>query len=296
MKLFLHRRWALLPLLLLGMQEVTAAPPPFADVHTHFNWDQEEVLDAGQVAALLAREGVAFTVASSTPSDFVLKLKAAAGARVIALFSPYVTPDGRRTWYRDKGVLTKARQALASGHYAGLGEVHLMAGRRPRRDNAVFQGLLQLAREFRVPVLIHVDASRPDYLRPICQGYPEVRFLLAHAGGILRPAAIEQLLGDCPNLWVEFSARDPWRYDGLTDEAGHLLPGWRALVERHPTRFMVGTDPVWGVTRTQRWDEPDEGWTHFGQLLDYHRRWLAELPPALEARLRLDNARQFFQR
>jgi predicted TIM-barrel fold metal-dependent hydrolase len=58
---------------------------------------------------------------------------------------------------------------------------------------------------------------------------------------------------------------------------------------------MTGTDPVWGVTRTQRWDEPDEGWDHYHELIEFHRNWLSQLPPDVEHKVRLDNAKAFFR-
>ena len=57
---------------------------------------------------------------------------------------------------------------------------------------------------------------------------------------------------------IELSARDPWRYGGLTDDDGLLLPAWRELIIEYPHRFLVGTDPVWKVTRTQTWDQTDD--------------------------------------
>ena len=91
------------------------------------------------------------------------------------------------------------------------------------------------------------------------------------------------------------SARDPWRYNSLADEEGNLPDAWRALILRYPERFMIGSDPVWSVTRTQRWDSADEGWDYLGQLLDYHRRWLRQLPPDIADKLLRDNARAFFR-
>jgi len=34
----------------------------------------------------------------------------------------------------------------------------------------------------------------------------------------------------CPNAWIEFSARDPWRFGGLAGEDDHLLTDWHDLV------------------------------------------------------------------
>ena len=64
----------------------------------------------------------------------------------------------------------------------------------------------------------------------------------------------------------------------------------------HPERFMTGTDPVWKVTRTQTWDQADDGWDHFAKLLAYHHRWIADLPPPVQQKIRLGNARRFFRR
>jgi predicted TIM-barrel fold metal-dependent hydrolase len=171
--------------------------------------------------------------------------------------------------------------------------MHLVDGMGPRRDNPVVQGLLRLAAEFNVPVNIHTDSSRHGYLLPICRQHSKVRFIWAHAGGVLGPGEVGKLMQACPNVWVELSARDPWHYGGITDN-GRLLPEWRALFKRYPTRFMIGTDPVWNAHQTYRWYEADEGWFHYPKLIGYHRRWLKQLPTALARKIRIDNARSFF--
>ena len=56
---------------------------------------------------------------------------------------------------------------------------------------------------------------------------------------------------------------------------------------------MTGTDPVWNVRYGQTWAQADEGWTHYEQLLEFHRQWLKQLPPEVEAKIRLHNARRF---
>ena len=64
----------------------------------------------------------------------------------------------------------------------------------------------------------------------------------------------------------------------------------------YPRRFMTGTDPVWKVTRTQSWDQADDGWDYFEQLLAYHRRWIDDLPRPVAEHVRIGNARRFFER
>jgi hypothetical protein len=269
---------------------------PFADVHVHYNWDQKEVITAARVARKLEQHNVEFAVVAGTPSDLALELKQAAGDRVVALFSPYTHALGRRDWYRNGEVLRQAEEGLRDGRYEGIGEVHFMAGFRPRTDNPVFLGLLDLARKYHVPMLVHVDAGSDRVFRGLCEQYSDIRFIFAHAGGNLAPRHIRSILEACDSVLVEFSARDPWRYGGLTGDDGLLLPGWKELVLDYPRRFVTGTDPVWRVTRGQSWDQADDGWEYFEQLLAFHRRWLGGLPPRVESLLRVENARRFFGR
>jgi hypothetical protein len=95
---------------------------------------------------------------------------------------------------------------------------------------------------------------------------------------------------------VELSARDPWRFvnNPITDSDGKLLPAWRNLIERYPDRFMVGSDPVWPVEQLDSWDQPDTGWQQYQRFIEFHRRWLAQLPAAMEEKIRLINARTLF--
>lgn len=265
-----------------------------ADVHVHYNWDQAELVDPAEAVRRLEAEGVVLAVVFSTPSDMARRLYQAAPGRVVPLYSPYVTPAARHTWYADESLPARVREALAEGPYRGIGEVHLIPGIGPRRDNPVLGRLLALAREFRVPFVIHTEASDWRYFLPLCRRWREVRFQWAHAGGILPPAQVARLLAACPNVWADLSARDPWHYGGLTDEAGRLLPGWRQVLERFPRRFMVGSDPVWAAHEVERWDAANEGWDHLGRLWAFHRRWLEDLPADLRRRLVLDNALEFY--
>jgi len=268
----------------------------FADIHVHFNWDQREIIGAPEIIDKLQRGGVEFAVVASTPSDLALELRRAGGDRILPLFSPYTHELGRRDWYLHARTAELAEAGLRSGAYRGIGEIHFMTGFRPRFDNPVFQRLLDLAEEYRVPVLIHIDAADEQLFVDLCRARPGLKLLVAHAGGNLQAAHVRRLVEQCSGAMVEFSARDPWRYGGLTGEDGRLLPGWRQLVIDYPGRFMTGTDPVWKVTRTQSWDQADDGWDHFERLLAYHRHWLDDLPRPVAQQVRIGNARRFFGR
>jgi len=269
------------------------AAPPFADIHLHFNWDQKEIISAQEVVKRLKANNVVLATVSSTPPELALELSEAGKPLILPYFSPYLSATHRDRWFRDEEVLEKAEEGLATGRYSGIGEVHVWSDMGPRRDNKILVGLLKLAEKYEVPFLIHTEASSHLFFTPICQNHPKVKFLWAHAGGRLKPPSIDQLMQQCPNVWAEVSVRDPWRYNTLVDEQNQLLPGWRDLFIKYQDRFMTGTDPVWSVTRGQSWDQADEGWDHYDQLLDFHRHWLQQLPPEVEVKIRLTNAKLF---
>ncbi|KPK12675.1 MAG: hypothetical protein AMJ68_01135 [Acidithiobacillales bacterium SG8_45] len=271
--------------------------PPMADIHLHYNAEQVGVTSPEDVIAALKRNNVTLAVMIGTPPDLALDITRESGGWIVPIFSPYLSPSYRKTWFKETDVLPAAEEALRSGKYYGIGEFHLRHVLGPRRDNPVMLGLIELGIKYDVPLLIHTEASSEKYFEPLCLKYPKARFLWAHAGGLLKPEQVGSLMANCPNVWVEFSARDPWRYihSHIVDESGGLLPGWVALIRKYPSRFMTGSDPVWPVDTLHRWDEPDTGWQEIDRFLAFHRKWLSQLPPELESRVRLENAKAFFR-
>lgn len=266
--------------------------PGMADVHLHYMWDQQGVTSPADAIAILQRNNVVFATIIGTPNDLSLEVAKLANGWLQPIFSPYLTPAHRMDWFSDKTVLTQARAGLAGHQYYGIGEVHLNAGLGPRLTNPVLTGLIELAIEFDVPFLVHIETSSYKYFLPLCKKFSQARFLLAHAGGLLDEKNIGALLHQCSNVWVEFSARDNLRYldSPIVDDKGELFPGWLALIKRYPDRFMVGSDPVWPVDERHQWDRPDTGWQKVDEYLEFHRRWLSFLPKALADKVRLENA------
>ena len=274
--------------------ESKTALTPFADMHLHFNWDHEELLSAKEAVKILKDHNVVLAAVSSVPSHYSLKLKQAGGDWIIPLITPYYHAGNRLNWYFDKKVVTEVRKLLETGSYAGIGEVHLTAGVGPRRDNPVFVGLLELAKEFNVPFLIHTDAGNHKFFLSICSEYPKVRFLWAHAGGVLGPKELEPLMQACPNVWLDIAARDPWHYDLFAYDDYSLIAGWRELIIKYQNRIVTGTDPVWNAQDIYRWYEADEGWAHYSDFHHFHRNWMKRFPAEIEKKLRLTNAQRFF--
>ena len=67
------------------------------------------------------------------------------------------------------------------------------------------------------------------------------------------------------------------------------------MLLRYPDRFMIGSDPVWPVDQLDRWDEADSGWQELDRFWDFHRRWLAQLPDEVAARIACRNAATLFR-
>ncbi|MGD8309301.1 MAG: amidohydrolase family protein [Chromatiales bacterium] len=290
-------RAAALALALLGGGAATGAPPaPLADVHVHYRWDQPESDDPSKAVAALERNGIALAVAFGTPADLGPVLKEAGGERILLLYTPYRITEDKYTWHQDETVPGRMRAALDTGEYAGIGELHLIGGFAPDWRTPVVSSVLELARERSLPLLLHVEFGRPEYLIDLCSSNPDLRILWAHAGGLQGPGQVKRVLDACPGLHVELSARDPWRYVAtpIADEAGRLLPGWRTLILAHPERFMVGSDNVWPVDGLDRWETGDTGWSEMDRFVAFHRHWMADLPPGVERKVRLDNALRFF--
>ena len=270
--------------------------PPLADVHVHYKWSQKEVTPAEDAVRTLRENNISLAVVIGTPAEYALELERLAPERVIPIWSPYRVPGDWSSWPYDKGVLQRARTALATGRYAGIGELHLIGGFVPDWRTPVISGLITLAEEYEVPILVHTEFSHTAYLIELCRAHPELRILWAHAGAILDTAQVAEVMATCPNVWSELSARDPWRFvnNPITDSDGVLLPNWRGLIEAYPDRFMIGSDPVWPVDQLDGWDVPDTGWEHYQRFVAFHRAWLAQLAPVVADKLRMLNARAFF--
>jgi len=57
-----------------------------------------------------------------------------------------------------------------------------------------------------------------------------------------------------------------------------VLPGWRELIIKYQDRIMTGTDPVWNAHEIYRWYEADEGWFHYSDFQNFHRKWMRVVP------------------
>ena len=273
------------------------AQSPVADMHLHYKWTQQDVTSPATAVDLLAQENIVMGVVIGTPAELALELQSLAPDSIVSIFSPYREGGDWHRWAYDEATVTRARAALASGQYQGIGELHVIGGFAPALVKAVvLKQLLKLAAEFDVPVMIHTEFSRPDFMLNVCRQFPDTRILWAHSGALLQPAAVDNVLSRCGNVWGGLGARDPWRFvnNPLAAADGKLLPEWKALLLKYPERFMIGSDPVWPVDQLDRWDEPDSGWQELGRFWAFHRGWLAQLPKPVARQIGCENAVALF--
>jgi hypothetical protein len=271
---------------------------PLADVHLHYNPDQAEVTSTDEALQTLRDNHVLFGVVSSKPPSMALELVEASGGWLIAHYMPYLEPDRKRDWFFDDRVLPAAREALASGRFRGLGEMHLIVGYAPslKKRQPIIDGMLDLAEEFDVPAVIHAEASNYRYFLPLCQRHPRAKIQWAHAGSVLQPGQVAELMRACPNVWAELSARDHMRYgqtNPIVDEQGLLLPEWQDFVAEFQDRIMIASDPFY-IEGDNSWDTPNTGWLHVDEVIAFHRRWLSGLPQDIQRKLAYENALRFY--
>ena len=279
-------------------REDSSVTAPIADVHIHYKWSQTDTTTAAQALAILERHNVGFAVVIGTPAELALELTELKPEMLLAVWSPYRTGSDWSNWAYDADVLERARSALADRRYQGIGELHLIGGFAPRPDTQVIRGLFQLAASNDIPILLHTEFSQPDYLIRLCKAHPATRILWAHAGALLEADQVAQALSDCPNVWAELSARDPWRFvnNPITTADGNLLPAWQSLIERYQDRFMIGSDPVWPVDQMDQWDQSDTGWQQYARFIEFHRHWLSTMDPVIARKIGWENALNFFRR
>lgn len=231
--------------------ETGAAPIAFIDAHVHLN-------DVATADALMPRYGVQQAVAlwgRDSDNASVAATAAAHPERYVAFAS--ISPE--REAYRDAwrtgaaGTLTYLDGLLATGRYRGIGELsiaHFPSPGFPETDfdpdGAMARGVMDLARKYKVPVMVHVEITRIQALSALLDRYPDVAVIWAH-GGYTPLFLARRMLERHPSLYYELSARTWPRHPRspeytILQDGERVWPEWLALIEAMPARFVVGTD------------------------------------------------------
>lgn len=280
--------WALAAIFLIaitGRAQAADYSGPLFDAHLHYNveaWEGPHPLP--DVLARMQRNGVQAVLANSRPNDGTKALAEAreqtqaAGVAVVPFIRLYRNRADYDNWFRDETIFTMVQtefaRGTAAGPYRGIGEFHLYDS--ANANGPVAKKLMQFAQKNQLAVLAHVDERAIDLLLAHAPG---TRLIWAHTGiGGTPVARVAELMARYPQLVGELSYRP-----GLTCEAGKLCPEWRALMLKHPTRFLIGSD-TWV---NQRWAQYDD-------LMQGYRRWLGDLPADVAQRIGWGNGAALF--
>ncbi len=224
-----------------------AAPLALVDSHTHL---MIENLTPDEEIALLQKAGIARVVLMHNEPDVIAALAKKYPGVVIPSLS-FTRPTVRSPRLDDTtGPLVAA--LYADHRICSVGE---MNGVSLDADTGPLHGLYAAAAASGAPVIVHTDLARPENIAAVeaaVTAYPKLQFVLAHLGWTAGPELIGRLLDAHRNLYTDLSIRlDPpgsvaWRNNGLdltvlqADDT--FQPAWRALILRHPDRFLFAMD------------------------------------------------------
>jgi hypothetical protein len=262
-------------MLALAAMSALGEPLPIFDAHLHYNAEAVVAYPVPAALEMVHRHGVRAILATSVPNDGTRALVGAKSAevRVVPFLRPYRSDADRATWFRDVQTLTLIETELARGYYRGIGEFHVF-GDDARSD--VVARIVDLAAGRGLYLHAHCDEAA---LERIFGHNANARIIWAHTGFNTPPERIEQWLERHPALWGELS----YRYD--MTENGLLKTEWRNLLLRYSDRFVIGSD-TWTNDR----------WERYGEIIDWYRGWLSQLPDDVAKAIAWTNAERLFPR
>ena len=185
---------------------------------------------------------------------------------------PYRVRADIQTWFGDPFIFELVQDEFKRGYYRGIGEFHI-SGKAAEND------WVKKTVDFAVQHDLYLHAHADDVAVEILMRHnpkPGSSGRIPASG--LSTDRVAALLSKYPKLWGELSYRS-----GIVDGDGKLTPEWRALFERYPDRFLVGSD-TW---INQRWES-------YGDIIAGYRAWLAQLSPKVAAQIANGNAKALF--
>jgi hypothetical protein len=258
-----------------------AAQQPYAgpvfDAHLHYNDEAQSVVSVGSAFELFRKNGVKAILANSRPNDGTRALheawkkSPALGVEVVPFIRVYRSRADYGTWQGNREIHAMIVEEEKRGYYRGIGEFHVH-GRDT--DTPVLKDIVDFAVAKGLVLHAHSDDEAIEILY---RHNAKARVIWAHTGFSLPLARVEEMLGRYPSLRGELSYRS-----GVAD-ASTLSAEWKALLQRHPTRFLLGSD-TW----------VNERWASYPSIMGGYRRLLGELPKETAERVAWRNAAELF--
>ncbi len=234
--------------------------------------------------------------------DPLLDLARAAVEAHSDIFVPFIMPPGPSD--RQPTVDAATLEDMVStypGLFVGYGELGLyeIEGKREGSDfppdAEIFQRIYPVVREHRLIVYLHPGDDHEDGLAAALAANPDITFVV-HGDQIEND--IGDLMSRFPNIYYTVDALYGDQYLlrpeetietflAATDDFGPLLEAdlakWKSLIEKHPDRFMWGTDrggsAVWTYDRRVS-----------RRLVEYGRAFIGRLNPEVQEMFAWENA------
>ncbi len=258
------------------------------------------------LVCLLEDEGTAkvfafFPVWPNVDSQYPLDLATRTMSQHPDLFVPFLMPPGPDDVPPTEDADT-VRQMLDStlGLFQGYGEIGLYELGTRRKgtdfppDAPIFRGIYPVVAQHNLLVYLHPGRGHEDNLERVLADFPEIDFIV-HGEQI--EAGIEDLMDGYPNVFftVNDLYGDQYLLNTRETKQSFLaafedykpllekdLETWKPVIERHPDRFMWGTDrgdAVWTFDR-------EVG----RQLVDYGRAFIGRLDVSVQEKFAYKNA------
>jgi hypothetical protein len=257
-----------------GNRALADEPIEIFDAHLHYNWEPKPFYQLDEVLALFKKHRITGILATSRPNTgtHALMDAKAEGLQVVPFIRPYRVRADIGSWFNDPVIFDLVQDEFKRGYYRGIGEFHLSG-------KAADTEMVKKTVDFAVANNLYLHAHADDEAVEILMRHnPRARIIWAHTGFGLAGDRVSAMLAKYPKLWGELSYRG-----GIVDGSGKLTPEWRALFERYPDRFLLGSD-TWVPER----------WASYGEIMAGYRGWLAQLSPAVAKQIAHGNARALF--
>ena len=212
------------------------------------------LLQLDEVLALFRKHRVTGILATSRPNTGTHALMDAKppGLQVVPFIRPYRVRADIQTWFGDPFIFDLVQDEFKRGYYRGIGEFHISG---KAAENEWVKKTVDFAVANDLYLHAHAD---DDAVEILMRHNPRARIIWAHTGFGLSTDRVAAMLTKYPKLWGELSYRS-----GITDGGGKLTAEWRALFERYPDRFLLGSD-TWVNQR----------WASYGEIMAGYRAWL----------------------
>jgi hypothetical protein len=259
---------------LFAMPARAAEPIEIFDAHLHYNWEPKPYYQPDEVLALFRKHRVTGILATSRPNTgtHALMDAKAEGLWVVPFIRPYRVRSDIQTWFGDPIIFDLVQDEFKRGYYRGIGEFHL-------HGKSAENEWVKKTVDFAVANNLYLHAHSDDVaIEILMQHNPKAQIIWAHTGFGLSADRVAAMLMKYPKLWGELSYRS-----GIVDGAGKLTAEWRGLFEKHPDRFLLGSD-TW----------ISERWASYGDIIAGYRAWLDQLPPKIAAQIANGNAKALF--